>query len=105
MFSNTYEIVYILKPDVTEESNLNIVNEYKKMIKKNGGCHIFVQHRGRRHLSYSIKHYYDAIYVQMTFQGNGNILRLVERSMRFNENIIRYLTKKQSSNCSNSINI
>nr|YP_009315652.1 Ribosomal protein S6 [Trichogloeopsis pedicellata]SCW24310.1 Ribosomal protein S6 [Trichogloeopsis pedicellata] len=105
MLSNTYEIVYILKPDVTEETNLNIVNEYQNLIQKNGGFNIFIQHRGRRHLSYHITHYYDAIYVQMTFQGNGKIIQLVEKSMRFNENIIRYLTTKQKIHQDTNITI
>ncbi len=95
MFLNHYEIIYILKPNTTEEINLAIVHEYKNLIKKNGGENIFVQHRGRRHLSYNIQNHYDAIYVQMSFEGNGNIVKLIEKSMRFNENIIRYLTTRQ----------
>nr|YP_009312789.1 Ribosomal protein S6 [Helminthora furcellata]SCW21043.1 Ribosomal protein S6 [Helminthora furcellata]SCW23903.1 Ribosomal protein S6 [Helminthora furcellata] len=105
MFLNTYEIVYILKPDITEDVNLNIVHEYKNLIKKNGGRNIFVQHRGRRHLSYNIKHYYDAIYVQMSFDGNGNIIKLIEKSMRFNDNIVRYLSTKQKSNITANITV
>nr|YP_009314015.1 Ribosomal protein S6 [Izziella formosana]SCW22269.1 Ribosomal protein S6 [Izziella formosana] len=95
MFLNTYEIVYILRPNTTEKVNLEIVSEYKNLIKKNGGYDICVQHRGRRHLSYNIKQYYDAIYVQMTFKGNGQMIGMIEKSMKFNEYIIRYLTTRQ----------
>nr|QCI09119.1 ribosomal protein S6 [Inkyuleea mariana] len=95
MCLNSYEMIYILKPDVTEDINLALVNQYKSLIKENGGQNIFVQHRGRRHLSYNITHYYDGIYVQMNYQGNGMLVKLVEKSMKFNENIIRYLTVKQ----------
>nr|YP_009315041.1 Ribosomal protein S6 [Titanophycus setchellii]SCW23496.1 Ribosomal protein S6 [Titanophycus setchellii] len=105
MLLNNYEIIYILKPNITEDTNLAIVHEYKKLIKKNGGNNIFVQHRGRRHLSYNISNHYDAIYVQMSFEGNGNIIKLLERSMRFNENIIRYLTTKQRTNTASDITI
>nr|SCW22884.1 Ribosomal protein S6 [Nemalion sp. H.1444] len=94
---NTYEIIYILKPDVTEEKNLMLVSEYKTLIRTRGGQNIFVQHRGRRHLSYNISQYYDGIYVQMTFDGNGALIQLLNKSMRFNENIVRFLTIKQSS--------
>nr|QCI04574.1 ribosomal protein S6 [Apoglossum ruscifolium] len=91
---NSYETIYILKPDVTDEINLSLVNFYKIFIKEKGGQNILVQHRGRRHLSYNITHYYDGIYVQMNYQGNGQIVNLLEKSMRFNNNIIRYLTIK-----------
>lgn len=92
---NNYETIYILKPDVTEDNNLTLVNEYKSLISGKGGQNIFVQHRGRRHLSYNITHYYDGIYVQMNYEGNGNLVKLLEKSMKFNNNIIRYLTVKQ----------
>ena len=94
MLLNTYETVYILKPDVTEDSNLSLVQQYKTLIKKHGGKDVFIQHRGRRHLSYNIS-YYDGIYVQMNFEGNGYLVNMLERSMKFNDKIIRYLTVKQ----------
>ena len=95
MLLNTYETVYILKPDVTEDSNLSLVQQYKTLIKKHGGKDVFIQHRGRRHISYNISHYYDGIYVQMNFEGNGYLVNMLERSMKFNDKIIRYLTVKQ----------
>ena len=95
MLLNTYETIYILKPDVTEDKNLSLVHQYKTLIKKHGGQNVFVQHRGRRHLSYNITHYYDGIYVQMNFEGNGNLIKILEKSMRFNDYIVRYLTTKQ----------
>lgn len=96
MFLNHYETIYILKPDVTDDMNLSLVNFYKKLIRKNGGQKIVIQHRGRRHLSYNITHYYDGIYVQMNYEADGLLLKTLEKSMGFNENIIRYLTIKQN---------
>lgn len=92
---NNYETIYILKPDINEDKNLNLVNEYKVLIKQQGGKNIFIQHRGRRHLNYHITHYYDGIYVQMNYEGNGKIVKNLENSMKFNNNILRYLTTKQ----------
>nr|QCI05973.1 ribosomal protein S6 [Delesseria sanguinea] len=103
MFLNNYETIYILKPDVTDDINLSLVNDYKSLIKQKGGKNILVQHRGRRHLSYNITHYYDGIYVQMNYQANGNLVKLLEKSMRFNNNIVRYLTVK--CNLLNSLNV
>ncbi len=102
-FLNSYETVYILKPDVTEALNLSIVNYYKSILKEKGANHIIVQHRGRRHLSYNIKQYYDGIYVQMNYKANGKLVAFLEKSMRFNDNIVRYLTTR--SNDMDSINI
>jgi len=94
MILNSYEIVYILKPDVSETVNLNLVNYYRTLMKKNGGKNVVIQHRGRRHLSYNLRHYYDGIYVQVNYDGNGHLVKILEKSMRLNDNIMRYLTVK-----------
>lgn len=95
MSLNTYETIYILKPDTTEAQNLSILNYYKSLIKKQGGQNISVQHRGKRHLSYSIKNFYDGIYVQMNYNANGHLVQTLDKSMKFNDEIIRYSTVKQ----------
>ena len=95
MTLNSYETVYILKSDVNEDENLSLVNKYKLLIKENGGKNIFIQHRGRRNLRYSIQNYYDGIYVQMNYEGNGRLIQTIEKSMKLNENIIRFLTLRQ----------
>lgn len=102
-YLNNYETIYILKPDVTDSVNLSLVNYYKSLLKEKGAQNIFVQHRGRLHLSYNVMHCYDGIYVQMNYQASGKLLQLVEKSMRFNDSIIRYLTIKQ--NVAGSFNI
>ena len=103
MSFNNYETIYVLKPDVTEEKNLSLLNYYKTFIQEKGGQNLYIQHRGKRHLSYTIKDYYDGIYVQMNYQANGKIVKLLEKSMKFEESIIRYLTVKQA--LLNTINI
>nr|YP_009394060.1 ribosomal protein S6 [Rhodomela confervoides]ARW62622.1 ribosomal protein S6 [Rhodomela confervoides] len=97
MLLNNYETIYILKPDVTDSVNLSLVNYYKSLLKEKGAINIVVQHRGRRHLSYNILHYYDGIYVQMNYQASGELVQSLEKSMRFNDSIIRYLTTRQDA--------
>lgn len=94
MVLNSYEMVYILRPDVTESANLQLVSYYRSFISRHGGQSVSIQHRGRKHLSYNILHYYDGIYVQVNYDGNGHLVQLLEKSMRLNDNILRYLTLK-----------
>nr|YP_009237867.1 ribosomal protein S6 [Gracilariopsis lemaneiformis]YP_009294733.1 ribosomal protein S6 [Gracilariopsis chorda]AJO68377.1 ribosomal protein S6 [Gracilariopsis lemaneiformis]AML79922.1 ribosomal protein S6 [Gracilariopsis lemaneiformis]AOM66993.1 ribosomal protein S6 [Gracilariopsis chorda] len=91
---NHYETIYILKPDIKEENNLLLVNKYKSLIKKYGGQNIFIQHRGRRHLSYDIKSYYDGIYVQINYRASSQLVKILEKALIFSNNVIRYLTIK-----------
>lgn len=93
---NSYETIYIIKPDITDNKNSEIITQYINILKENGGRNIFIQNRGRRHLSYNIKSYYDGVYVQMNYNGNGQLINILEKSMKFDNNIIRYLTIRQN---------
>nr|YP_010330095.1 ribosomal protein S6 [Porphyridium aerugineum]UNJ17811.1 ribosomal protein S6 [Porphyridium aerugineum] len=97
---NNYETIYIVKPDLSDEIVLGLINKYQNTLIKNGGKNIFIQNRGRRHLAYPIKRYHDGVYIQMNYEGNGTLVKGLERDMRFDDNIIRLLTIKQ-----NNINI
>ena len=99
---NCYETVYILKSDLNEDATLSLINEYKSMLTNGGAKNIMLQHRGRRHLSYPINDYRDGIYVQVNYEGNGKIVKSFEKSLRFDDNIIRYLTNKQRKNNQNN---
>lgn len=92
---NSYETIYIIQPDITENQTTKVINNYKNFLEKNGACNILVQNRGRRHLSYNIQNYYDGIYIQMNYNGNSYLIDLLEKSMRFDNNIFRHLTLKQ----------
>ena len=94
MSLNSYEMIYVLKPDVAESTNLHLVNHYRAFIAQNGGQNVSICHRGRRHLGYSILHYYDGIYVQVNYSGNGYLVQLIEKSIRLNDSVLRYLTLK-----------
>uniref|UniRef100_A0AAU7YPM2 Small ribosomal subunit protein bS6c n=1 Tax=Gracilaria hainanensis TaxID=2871843 RepID=A0AAU7YPM2_9FLOR len=94
---NNYETIYILKPNITEVENLTLVNQYKSLIKKQGGKNILIQHKGRRHLNYNIQSYYDGIYVQINYTASSNLVRILEKAMRLSGNIIRYMTIKDCS--------
>nr|BED43136.1 ribosomal protein S6 [Pyropia sp. Myanmar_A]BED43333.1 ribosomal protein S6 [Pyropia sp. Myanmar_B]BED43530.1 ribosomal protein S6 [Pyropia sp. Myanmar_C] len=95
---NFYETIYILKSDLNEDKALSIINDYKSMLTNGGAKNIVLEHRGRRHLSYSINDYHDGIYVQVNYEGNGQLVQAFEKSLRFDDNVIRYLTNKQKSN-------
>jgi len=53
---------------------------------------ITIENRGRRHLKYPIKKVKDGVYIQMNYEANGEVINLIERSMKINESIIRYMT-------------
>ena len=88
----SYETVYIIKPDLTEDTLLKIIEQYQGILIERGAKNILIENRGRRHLKYPINRAKDGIYIQMNYDANGEVVSLIERSMKINESIVRYLT-------------
>nr|BBK20602.1 ribosomal protein S6 [Cryptomonas sp. SAG 977-2f] len=88
----SYETVYLIKPDVSEEQLFKIIEHYQDMLMERGAKNIIVQNRGRRNLKYPIKKIKDSIYIQMNYDANGESVRLFEHSMKISEHVVRYLT-------------
>jgi small subunit ribosomal protein S6 len=92
--SNNYEMMYILRPDLSEDQVGEAVNKYKDYLSENGAENFEIQVKGKRRLAYPIGKYLDGIYVQMNYQADGTQIAPLERMMRLGEEVIRYLTLK-----------
>lgn len=90
-----YETMYILRPDLGEEQLEQAIAKYQNLIRDQGAENIEIQNRGKRRLAYEINRQRDGIYIQMNYQGPGNLVAPLERAMRLSEEVIRYLTIKQ----------
>ncbi|MFB2876814.1 30S ribosomal protein S6 [Floridanema aerugineum] len=91
---NSYETMYILRPDLLDEQVNQAVEKYQNMLRDQGAQDINVQLRGKHRLAYEINKQRDGIYVQMNYQAKGNVVAPMERAMRLSEEVIRYLTIK-----------
>lgn len=91
---NSYETIYILRPDLPEDTLLKLTDQYQGILIERGAQNIVIQNRGRRHLKYPINRVRDGIYIQMNYEANGDLVSLLERSMKINESVIRYITIK-----------
>jgi small subunit ribosomal protein S6 len=91
---SSYETVYILKSDLSEDSLLKTIEQYQGLLLERGAKNILIENRGRRNLKYPIKSSKDGVFIQMNYDANGEIISLIEKSMKINESIIRYLTSR-----------
>lgn len=91
-----YETIYILKPNLSEDNLLKTIEQYQGLLIERGAKNIVTQNRGRRGLKYLIKKFKDGIYIQMNYDANGEVVNFIENSMRINENIMRFLTTRDT---------
>lgn len=92
--SQSYEMMYILRPDLSEEQVEQEVTKYRKLLADNGAEDIEMQKPIKRRLAYPIKRHLDGIYIQVNYKGDGRSIAPVERAMRLSDEVIRYLTIK-----------
>ena len=91
---NQYETIYLIKPELNEDMLLRIIENYQGILVERGAKNIVTQNRGRRHLKYPISKCKDGVYIQMNYEANGETVSLMEKSMKLNEDILRYLTTR-----------
>ena len=90
-----YETMYILRPDIPEEEVDNHLKKYSEILEKSETEVLDSQMRGKRRLAYPIAKHKEGIYVQLSHNGDGQQVAVLERAMRLSEDVIRYLTVKQ----------
>lgn len=92
MANRVYEMMYIAEPD-TADDHIGKLNEaITKLIEDQGGSVVKVEDMGRRRLAYKIKKYTEGRYVLFEIEGSGKEIAELERRMRVNDRIFRYIT-------------
>ena len=88
-----YEIIYLLDPSFTQQEISEKIDYYQTFL-ANKGSQVMVQNRGKRALSYPIKGFDTANYIQMVYLGNGKLVNILNKEIMRDETILRNLTTK-----------
>ncbi len=86
---NSYEVLYIVKPDMEEEARAALIAKFSDLVKDNGGEVENVEEWGLRKLAYAINYITDGYYVLMNFKAKAEFPAEMDRLMRINDNIMR----------------
>lgn len=92
MANRTYEVMYIVDPETADEKIAKLNDAVGKLIKKEGGTVVKVDDIGRKKLAYPIEKKEEGYYVLFEIEGSGQEIAELERRMRVNDMIMRYLT-------------
>lgn len=88
---NSYELVYIIRPDVDSATIGEIQNRLTQTIADQQGEIQATEVWGKRNLAYTIQKQGTGYYVLHRFAMNPAGADEVERLLRLNENVMRYL--------------
>tara|TARA_B100000945_G_C20090629_1_gene461094 strand:- start:148 stop:441 length:294 start_codon:yes stop_codon:yes gene_type:complete len=88
-----YEAIYLISPNLTEQEVSTKMEFYQNFL-QNKGSQVTVQNRGKRSLSYPIKGFETANFIQMLYVGNGNLLKVLTKEILRDTRVLRHLITK-----------
>ena len=87
-----YEVVFIVDPTADEDEVTRLTDGFKQIVTDQGGVITRSESMGRRQLAYEILHKTEGSFWLLEIEGSGREIAELERRMRVNDRIIRYIT-------------
>ena len=87
-----YEEMFIVKPDSTDELVDPIIEAMTQLIAKDGGNVLSSEKWGTRKLAYQVGRFREGYYILLKFEATGVTIKELERRLRVNDLVIKYLT-------------
>ena len=86
----TYEVLFILSPQVAEDEATTLVTEFKNVAERIGATLKSEEAWGRRRLAYTIDKFNEGIYHLFVFNSDSSLSEL-DRRMKNSDRVIRHL--------------
>ncbi len=90
--TRTYEIMFIVRPDVEEAELDKLIETFSGYITTGGGSITSTEKMGRRRLAYTVKKFNDGFYVLLIVEAPASLISEIERRLRVSEQVIKFIT-------------
>ena len=90
--NRTYELMFIVRPDMTEEDQDKLISTLETAVTSSGGQVKSMEKMGKRRLAYTVRKFHDGLYILLTFEGGGGLVHELERRLRVTEPVIKFLS-------------
>jgi small subunit ribosomal protein S6 len=91
MSTRTYELVYVIKPDATEQEVADLHTQVEQIVERQGGVLSKTETWGRRKMAYEIAHHKEGIYVLEVISGSGELMKELDRRLKNIDSLLRHL--------------
>ena len=90
--TRNYEVMFIVRPDMTDEDLDRLISTLESQIGGAGGAVKGVERMGKRRLAYLVRNFQDGLYILLTLEGDGQVIKELERRLRVTEPVIKFIT-------------
>jgi small subunit ribosomal protein S6 len=92
MQQRSYEVMFIVRPDMADEDLDKIVSTLESNATAAGAKVKNTERMGKRRLAYMVRGFNDGIYLLLTVDADGKAIHEVERRLRVSEPVIKFIT-------------
>ena len=87
-----YETVFIVNPELSEEQRQPLLDKLQGIMSEDQGMFVKFDDWGMKRLAYEVKKQTRGYYVLMDFCGDGVLVKEIERNMRLDDRVLKYMT-------------
>lgn len=86
-----YETLVVLRPELEDEARKALIERFSAIVEKDGKV-TKIDDWGMKKLAYEIEKLNDAYYFIMEYESSPSLPKELERNLKINENVLRYMT-------------
>lgn len=90
-----YDTTFIVQPEITEEARETLIARLRGVLERAGAVPLEVEDMGKRKLAYEIRRFQKGHYLSLFYADAGKAVSDLERALRLDESILRFLTVRQ----------
>ncbi|HBF12713.1 MAG TPA: 30S ribosomal protein S6 [Deltaproteobacteria bacterium] len=95
---NEYETIYIVKPDLSPDGLTKVKDKMTRIFGEHKASLLVEKDWGKRKLAYRLGKHNFGQYFYFNYQAPGSIVTDLERMLKFEEDVMRFLTVKLDEN-------
>ncbi|KAA0566090.1 30S ribosomal protein S6 [Bacillus sp. AFS015802] len=90
-----YEVMYIVRPNIDDESKKAVVERFDNVLTTNGAEIIESKDWGKRRLAYEINDFRDGFYQLVKMSATSDAVNEFDRLAKISDDIIRHIVVKE----------
>ncbi|PYY11256.1 MAG: 30S ribosomal protein S6 [Acidobacteria bacterium] len=92
MQQRTYEVMFIVRPDLQEEEIDKLISNLESQATNAGATVKNIERMGKRRLAYIVRKFVDGFYILLTVDADGKAIHEIERRLRVSEPVIKFIS-------------
>ena len=95
-----FETTYVLQPEITDEGVAALNTRLDGIFESSGSIRLLYEDDGKRRLAYEIAGFQKGHYITAQYLDEGAVVPELERALRLDESVLRFLTIRVTPACS-----